>query len=296
MPRGTDLKPAPFEYHAPESVSDAAALLAEYADDVKVLAGGQSLVPILALRLSRFAHLVDLNRVSELAGIERRDGTLLIGAMTRQVDAEHSAEVAAAVPLLAKSIPNIGHFQIRNRGTIGGSLAHADPASELPAVALALDATFEATSVRGARSIPAAEFFQGTWTTALADDEMLVATSFPVWDGRCGFGFQEFARRHGDFALAGAACAIELDASGAVVRSAIAMLGVDSAPVRADAAEAGLAGVTPDAATLAAAGLAAAADLDPPDDIHAPGWYRKRIAAHLVERALAEAVQEATGV
>ncbi len=296
------MKPAPFDYHAPESVADAVALLAELGDDAKPLAGGQSLVPMLALRLARFGHLVDLNRIPELRRIERTpsanggSGALTIGATTLQATAEHDAEVAAAVPLVARALPLIGHFQIRNRGTIGGSLAHADPASELPAVALALDATFEVVGPRGSRAIPASEFFTGTWTTALAEDELLVATRFPCWSGRCGFAVREIARRHGDFAIAGAVVGVELDGDGRVARSAMALFGVGSTPVRAVAAEQGLAGSVPDAATLDEAGAVAARDLDPVDDVHAPAWYRTHVAAHLVTTALTDALAEARHV
>src|SRR6202171_6378804 len=180
------MKPAQFTYHAPESLADVSGLLAEHGDDAKVLAGGQSLVPLLALRLTRFPHLVDLNRVPELSGLERVNGLLEVGAMTRQATVEHAPETVA-VPLLARAVPLIGHFQIRNRGTIGGSIAHADPASELPAVALALDAQIEIAAATGGRTVPASEFFVGTWTTSLEPDELLAAIQFPIWDGRCGF-------------------------------------------------------------------------------------------------------------
>jgi len=170
------VKPAPFAYHAPETVADAVAILRENGDEAKPLAGGQSLVPLLALRLTRFAHLVDLNRIPELQGFRRDDGWLQVGAMTRQATVEHAAE-AQAVPLLARAVPLIGHFQIRNRGTIGGSLAHADPASELPAVALALDAELVVAGPDGVRTVPATEFFISTWTTALGPSEVLKTVS-----------------------------------------------------------------------------------------------------------------------
>lgn len=212
------MKPAPFEYHAPQTVADAVSLLAEHGDEAKALAGGQSLVPMLALRLARFAHLVDLGRVSELTGIERSNGTVVIGAMTRQAQLERHPVVGADVPLLARATPLIGHFQIRNRGTVGGSLAHADPASEYPAVAVALDAEMRIAGSGGRRGVAARDFFVSTWMTCLEPDELLVATAFPVWSGRCGFAVEEVARRHGDFALAGAACAVELDGRDRVSR------------------------------------------------------------------------------
>jgi carbon-monoxide dehydrogenase medium subunit len=264
------VKPAAFEYHAPETVADAVGLLAEHADEAKPLAGGQSLVPMLALRLTRFAHLVDLNRVEGLTGVERANGTLTIGAMTRQRAIERDPEVAAAVPLLGLATPHIGHFQIRNRGTVGGSLAHADPASELPAVALTLDAEFELASVRGTRTVAAADFFEGTWTTAVADDELLVATRFPVWEGRTGFAFDEVARRHGDFALTGVASAVELGSDGKVARCAIGFLAMGSKPERGRVAEAELLGASPPTAPeLTELAQLAVRDLEPTDDIHA---------------------------
>jgi carbon-monoxide dehydrogenase medium subunit len=287
------VKAAPFDHHAPETVAEAAALLAEFGDEAKVLAGGQSLLPLLSLRLTRFEHLVDVHRVAELHGITRTDDALRVGAATLQAEAEHDAVVAAAVPLLARALPHIGHFQIRNRGTVGGSLAHADPASELPTVALTLGATFEAASVRGTREIAADDFFTGTWSTALADDEILVGTRFPVWAGRTGYGFAEVARRHGDFALAGVAAAVALDADDRITRVAVGMLGVGATPVRAGAAEAALLGTAPDAAAVTEAALAGMAALEPADDLHATAAYRRRVGAHLMETALGAAIEEA---
>jgi aerobic carbon-monoxide dehydrogenase medium subunit len=287
------VKPAPFEYHAPESVADVVALLAEHADECKPLAGGQSLVPMLALRLTRFEHLIDLNRVPELVGMSRDDGALRVGAMTRQRAVERDPEIAATVPLLAQAVPCIGHTQIRNRGTIGGSIAHADPASELPAVALALSAELEIASASGTRRVPAAEFFEGTWTTCLADDELLVAVHFPVWEGRCGFAFEEVARRSGDFALAGVAAAIELGAGDTVTRASLGLLGMGGTPLRPQAAEEALLGRAPTAPDLDEVAALAVADLDPPDDVHGSSAYRSRIGAHLVRTTLARAIEEA---
>ena len=287
------MKPAAFEYHAPETVADVASLLAEHGDDAKVLAGGQSLVPLLAMRLTRFPHIIDLNRVDELRGIERQNGHLTIRAMTRQAVAEHDATVAAAAPLVAKALPMIGHFQIRNRGTVGGSIAHADPASELPAVALALDAELEAARSGSSRRIPAAEFFDGTWTTALEPEELLTAIHFPVWEGRCGFVVDEIARRSGDFALAGVVCAVELNDAGAVSRSAIGLFGMGATPVRAVDAEAALNGTTPTEPDLAEVARIAAAGCAPTDDVHASAEYRTHVGAHLVQRALDRALGDA---
>jgi aerobic carbon-monoxide dehydrogenase medium subunit len=288
------VKPAPFAYHAPETVADAVALLREYGDDAKPLAGGQSLVPLLALRLTRFGHLVDLNRIPELEGLRRDNGALEVGAMTRQATVEHTAE-AAVVPLLARAVPLIGHFQIRNRGTIGGSLAHADPASELPAVALALDAELVAAGPGGVRVIPARDFFVSTWTTALDTAEVLTAVRFPVGSGRGGWAIEEFARRSGDFAVTGAACALALGDDGRVARAGIALLGMGSTPLRATDAERALVGQAVDAVDTAEIGRLATADTDPPDDLHGSTAYRRKVGAHMTGRAVARALEEAAG-
>jgi carbon-monoxide dehydrogenase medium subunit len=269
------VKPAPFEYHRPDSTDEAIALLTELGDGAKVLAGGQSLVPMLALRLAYLEHLVDVSRISELRGVERHDGSVWIGAATTDARVERDADVARSVPLLARATPLVGHFQIRNRGTVGGSLAHADPAAEYPAVALALDARFETRSSRGQRTIAADAFFDGMFTTALEPDELLVGISFPVWTGRCGFSVREFARRHGDFAVAGAVVGIEVDGDDRVNRCAIGLIGLGSAPRRARSAEAAATGraigdVPPDEI-----GTLAVTDLeDVPSDLHGSSVYR----------------------
>jgi carbon-monoxide dehydrogenase medium subunit len=289
------MKPAPFEYHAPESLSDVTALLAEHGDEAKVLAGGQSLVPMLALRLTRFEHIVDLNRVDDLRGVSRANGTLTVKAMTTQRTVEHDTAAGQAVPLLAEALPLIGHFQIRNRGTVGGSIAHADPASELPAVALALDAELEVAGPGGTRSVPASEFFVGTWTTTIGDDEILRAVHFPVWSDRAGFAVEEVARRSGDFALAGVVAAVELDGSGAVSRAGVSFLGMAPTPVRARQAEQALVGTTPTTAELEEIGRLAVTDTEPTADVHASAEYRKHVGAHLVVRALDRALGAARG-
>lgn len=282
------MKPTSFSYHAPERLEDVGALLAEYGETAKPLAGGQSLVPMLSLRLASFEHLVDLNRVAGLDVIERSNGHLRIGATVRQATAEHSDLVAGNVPLLAKALPHIGHFQIRNRGTVGGSIAHADPASELPAVALALDATIEAVGAGGTRRIAAGDFFVSTWETSLAEGEILSAVEFPVWGTGSGFAVEEIARRHGDFALAGTVVGVQV-AGGTVVKAAVAMFGVAGTPVRLAAAEAALLA----GADAAEVGRAAAGALSPSDDIHASGAYRKQVAAVIVARAVSAALKEA---
>lgn len=288
------MKPAPFTYHAPEQAEEVVRLLAELGDGAKVLAGGQSLVPMLALRLAVFDHLVDVGRVSGLRGIERRGGSLWIGAGTTEAAVECSAEVAADVPLLARATPFIGHFQIRNRGTVGGSIAHADPAAEYPAVALALDAELEALSPTGRRSIPAAQFFTGLWETALEPDELLTGVRFPVWSGRTGFAVEELARRHGDFAIAGAVVGIELDGDDRIRRAPIALIGMSSRPERATAAEAELLGRPIGEVDPQELGRAVVGSLDAiPSDLHGSAKYRTKVGAAMVARAWSAAAGEA---
>ena len=289
------MKPAPFDYHRPGSVGEATEMLAELGDGAKVLAGGQSLVPLLALRLAAFDHLIDIGRLDELTGIERRDGALWVGAGTTEAAVEIDTEVAAAAPLLARATPLIGHHQIRNRGTVGGSLAHADPAAEYPAVVLALDGELEAVSPRGTRVIPAADFFTGLWSTALATDELLVGVRLPVWTGRRGFAVHEFARRHGDFAIAGAAVGVELDGDDRVRRAAVALFGLGSTPRRATAAEQAIVGRPVTEISADELGHDAVADLDDvPSDVHGSAAYRTRVGAAMVARAWTAASGEAS--
>lgn len=304
------MKPAPFTYHAPADTREAVGLLAEWGDEAKAIAGGQSLVPMLALRLAAFGHLVDLRRLDELRGIQLRgperrgtgrrgtdrrgDGTLWIGAGTTQATIQRSDEVRAAVPLLARATPLIGHFQIRSRGTVGGSLAHADAAAEYPAVALTLDAELETLSPRGRRTIPAARFLTGVWSTALAEDELLTGVNFPVWTGRRGFAVEEFARRSGDFAIAGATVALRVDGAGRLDRCAIGLFGLGPTALRARVAEAALMGSDPLAHDAEEIGRSATADLDAvPSDLHGSAPYRIRVGAAMVARAWRRAVQEA---
>lgn len=290
------MKPAPFEYHRPDDAAGAVQLLAELGEGAKVLAGGQSLVPMLALRLAYFDHLVDVTRIDELRGIGRRNGELAIGAGTTDAAVGASTEVAAAVPLLTRVTPFIGHFQIRNRGTVGGSIAHADPAAEYPAVALTLDAEMDALSPRGTRSIPAASFFTGLWSTALEPDELLTGIRFPVWSGRCGFAVQEFARRHGDFAIAGATVALELDDDDRVRRCGIGLVGLGATPRRATAAEGEVVGRAVSEISAEELGQHALAGLDGvPSDLQGSASYRTRVGAAMVSRAWAAASTEALG-
>jgi carbon-monoxide dehydrogenase medium subunit len=271
------MKAAAFEYHAPATAAEAVALLSELGDGAKVIAGGQSLVPIMAMRLAAFEHLVDLRRIDELRGIDHVNGSVRIGAMTTQATIERSTEV----PLLARATPLIGHFQIRNRGTLGGSIAHADPAAEYPAVALALDAEMEILASGGTRTVPAADFFEGFWTTAIGDDEVLTAVTFPVWTEPCGVAVEELARRHGDFALAGACVAISNE------RCAISVFGLGAVPVRAPAAEAAVLAGERDVGRIAVADLE-----DVPSDIHGSADYRRHVGAVMVQRAFDRAVAE----
>jgi carbon-monoxide dehydrogenase medium subunit len=224
--------------------------------------------------------------------VQPRDDTLVVGAMTRQSTIERRDQTEP-VPLLGLAAPLIGHVQIRNRGTVGGSVAHADPAAEMPAVALALDAGLEVASPAGTRLLASSDFFVGNWTTVLGDDELLTALHYPIWSGRCGFAVDEVARRHGDFALTGVACGVQLDADDTVTRAAIALFGMGSTPVRAAAAEAALLGRRPDPDALDEVGRVAVAGLDPPEDIHASSRYRSVVGAHVVARGVRRAVEEA---
>jgi carbon-monoxide dehydrogenase medium subunit len=256
------------------------------------LAGGQSLVPLLSLRLARPAHLIDINRVADLATIGNGTG-LTVGAMVRHRTIERSDVVRAANPLLADAVRFIGHGAIRNRGTIGGSIAHADPAAELPAVLLALDGEVEVRSGRGTRTVAAAALFEGFLTTSLAPDELLTGLRLPAWHAGTGWSFQEFSRRSGDFAIVGVAATVRLDDAGNIADARLAFSGVDQVPVRATAAESMLDGATPSDELWKSAAHAAAAPLEPASDIHGSGAYRTHLAAVLAERALREAHERA---
>jgi len=289
------MKPADFAYHRPATVAEAAQMLGEFGDDAKILAGGQSLVPMLAMRLTYFENLIDISRVDELKNIERRDDELVVAAGTPHALVGMDDEVAESVPLLTLSTPHIGHFQIRTRGTLGGAIAHADPAAEYAAVALALDATMEATSSQGRREISAAEFFTGLWETSLAADEILTAVRFPVWGGRCGFAVEEFCRRHGDFAIAGATVAVQLDDDDRVARCGIGLLGLGSTPLRGAGAEEAVTGQPADAVTAEEVGRLAMGGLSEiPSDLQGSADYRSRVGAAMVARAWAAAAREAT--
>ena len=287
------MKAGPFAYHAPTTLAEALALKAEHESDAAVLAGGQSLVPMLNMRLARPGVVIDLNRVAGLDGIEADDRSLALGALVRQRHAERSGAVADRAPLLACALPWIAHPAIRQRGTICGSLAHADPAAELPAVALALEAEIVAASAaRGERRIAVQNFFLGFLSTALEPDELVTGLRIPASSLR-SVAFNEVSRRHGDFALAGAAVRLRLD-HGRIVEARIAMNGVGATAVRGDAGEQALVGQAPSEALFADAAEQATAGLQPASDVHGSGAYRRRVAAVVVRRALERAAAAAT--
>lgn len=289
------MKPPPFEYSAPENLVDALSLLSTLGDGAKVLAGGQSLLPLMNLRLAYPAHLVDINRIPDLWRIQPHDGGLALGSMVRQRSLEGSEQVRQLCPLLLEVVPMIGHPQIRNRGTVGGSIAHADPAAELPAVALLLDAELLLASAHAERLIKARDFFQGYMTTALEPDEILVEIRFPAWPNGTGFSFQEVSRRHGDFALVGAAAMVSLGPDGSIVDGRLAFTGMGETPIRSIEAERMLRGEQPGDSVYAAAAGRAVADLQPPSDIHASRSYRRTVGTSLAQRALTAATRRAGG-
>jgi carbon-monoxide dehydrogenase medium subunit/6-hydroxypseudooxynicotine dehydrogenase subunit alpha len=284
------MKPVSFDFRAPRELDEALDLLAQYGDESKVLAGGQSLIPLLNFRLAQPAMLIDINRIAELAGLEIVSGGLYIRAATRESMLDRSPVVATGWPLLREASGHVGHEAIRNRGTIGGSAAHADPSGELPAALLALDARFHAKSVRGERTLEAREFFVGQWTSALDADELLVAIDVPARPARSGSAFIEFARKHGDFALAGAAVQLALDDSGNCTEIAIALLAAASTPIRAGAAEAALIGQRIDAVVAREAAVAAAGESDPAP----PADYHRALIEECVSQALLLAAERAT--
>jgi carbon-monoxide dehydrogenase medium subunit len=280
------VKPAPFEYSDPRSIDETLALLAQHGDDAKILAGGQSLVPMLNFRLARPAMIVDINRVDGLGAFTQTDGTLRLGALVRQRRLERWAREGA--PMLAAALALVGHAAIRNRGTVAGSVVHADPAAELPALLLALDGVAVARSSRGERRIAAAELFQGPLMTSVADDELVTETRFTLPLPADGWGFHEVARRHGDFALAGAIAVLGMR-GGKIERPRLALFGAGPTPLRLTTAERALAGQSPGAAVFREVADNACRELDAPSDIHATAEYRRRVAAVLVARALADA-------
>jgi carbon-monoxide dehydrogenase medium subunit len=286
------MKPAAFDYYAPDTVEEAVSLLAAHGDRAKVLAGGQSLVPLMNMRLARPAVVVDINRIRSLDYLRPGDGALRVGALCRQRSAERSALVAARCPLLRAALPLVGHIQIRNRGTLVGSLVHADPAAELTAVFAALGGTVVAVGPDGSRTIPADEFFVSYLTTSLDPRELVTEARFPTLHKGAGWSWKEIARRHGDFALAGAGVVLAVH-GGRIEEAKIALTGVGPTPVRASGAERALTGEAPSEALWDGAADMVRAEIEPDADIHASAEYRRHVAGVLTRRALAEAYTRA---
>jgi carbon-monoxide dehydrogenase medium subunit len=291
------MKPAPFKHYAPATVPEALAYLAKHGYDAKALAGGQSLIPMMNFRLAQPAVLVDLNEVSELSYIRpARDGGLSIGAMTRQRQVERDPLVAERSPMIHEAMPNIAYPTIRNRGTFGGSIAHADPSAELPAISMALDARFRVQGPAGERWVGAGEFFLGFFTTVLAPEELLVEVALPPMPPRSGWSFLEVARRHHDFALVGVAVVVTLDSQDQCDQVKIVYFSVGDGPVEAHQAAAVLRGQVPTPEAIReAAETAARADVDPSSDINASAEYRRHLVGVLGRRALIQAVERARG-
>ncbi len=287
------MKPAPFDYVVPASLDEAVSALASGDGDAKVLAGGQSLVPMLALRLARPATLVDINRLPGLDGLREASGMLEIGALVRQRALERWA--ASRSPLFAEVLRHVAHPPIRNRGTVVGNVVHADPASELPALLLCLEGVVVARGPRGERMIPADRFYRAPLTTALGADELATAVRFTLPPAGAGWGFAEVSRRHGDFALVGAVAVLTRAGDGTVARARLAFFGAGGTPLRGLAAEQALEGRAPSPSLLAEAARAAAAALSPDGDIHATAQYRRRVAATLAERTLTAALARCGG-
>jgi carbon-monoxide dehydrogenase medium subunit len=281
------MKPAPFKYVVPDTVDEALALQAEHEDEAKVLAGGQSLVALMNFRMAQPSVLIDLNRLTSLSGIENGGPVIEIKALTRQLEVERSATMSA-LPIVAETLRHVAHVAIRARGTFGGNIAHADPASELPALMLALEAEMVATGPDGERVIPAADFFKGYFTTALEPTEILTSVRIPT-EQPGAWAFIELARRHGDFALAGVAALLDVE-DGQCRSARIALFGVADTPVRATEAEAFLVGKDPVGEVLEEAARITAEALNPSSDIHAPGAYRKKLSSVLVKRAVTAAL------
>ena len=280
------MKPAPFAYHRPATLDEAFSLLERYGPDARLLAGGQSLVPALNMRLATPAALVDINRLPGLDAIVFAPEGLTIGALARQEAVLRSPLVARHAPLVAQAMPQVAHLALRTRGTVGGSLAQADPAAELPACAVALEAVLRVARRGAAREIPAARFYRGIYTTALEPGEILTGLVIPPLAAGWRSHFSELARRHGDYALVALAAHGRI-ADGAIGEARLVFAGVGLTPVRAGRAEAAVSGRRPDAAMLAEAGRALDADLDPPADIHASAALRRHLARVLLSRALA---------
>jgi CO/xanthine dehydrogenase FAD-binding subunit len=286
------LKPPPFEYVAPRSLDEALHELAASDGDAKLLAGGQSLIPLLNFRLARPARLVDLNRIPSLAYVTERDGGIAVGAMTRDATLERDRRVADQLPLMVEAMHYVGHAAIRARGTVGGNLAHADPAAELPAVAVCADAQLTVAGPRGKRRVAAEDFFLGYLTTVVEPDEILIEAWYPAVTEGTGQAWLEFARRHGDFALAGVAVSLTVDAAQRIDRARIVLTGVGGKPTRAREAETLLVGGDVHDRARAAADTVRSS-IDPDADIHATKEYRTQLAGVLTERAIFVAYERA---
>jgi len=286
------LKPAPFEYHRPRELSEALALLREIGDDGKILAGGQSLMPMMNFRLAQPPHLIDINFINSLDYIRSANGAIKIGCLARQARALGDSLIRRCAPLIAAALPHVGYAQTRNRGTVCGSLAHADPAAELPAALLALDGSVTVARVDGKREIAARKFFQSYFSTALGADEMVVETSIPVQPANSGSSFVEFARRFGDFAIVGVAATLVLEKD-RIADARIALTGVADKPWRERGVEEKLLGQKASAELFAAVAHDVAGAIDPGSDIHATADYRRSLAEVLTRRALSEAWNKA---
>ena len=282
------MKPAPFDYHRPQSLAEALALLTELGDEARPLAGGQSLVPMMNMRLARPEHLVDLNDLAEFDFIRDVDGAVEIGALVRHRAVERSELLAATHPLLPAVARTIGHDAIRERGTVGGSLALADPSAQWPLLAVLVDARIDLASHRGRRSVTAGDFFTGVFATTAAVDELVVAACFPKLGPGEGWGYRSFTRRHGDFAIVAAAATVVLDRAGRIEQLRLALSGIGDRPMRLDAVTEGLRGGMPDAAAL---GRAAAAATTPHDDAIASAAFRRDLVEVLSADALTDAAQ-----
>ena len=278
-----------FEYACPATLAEAVAVLAAGGGDAKVLAGGQSLVPMMAFRIASPALLVDLRKLAELRRIDITGDGVRLGAMVRWRDIEDDARLDAAHPLLKAAVAEVAHYQIRNRGTVGGSIAHADPAAEMPGIAVTCDAEIAVVGRAGPRVVSAADFFIAPLVTALAADEIIVEIRLPAWPAQRRWAFKEFARRRGDFAMAGTALFYDVDASGKARNAHVGAIGIGDRPQRLAAAEAAINGQTVDIAASERAGAAASAAVTPQSDIHASAAYRKALLGTLVERALQSA-------
>jgi carbon-monoxide dehydrogenase medium subunit len=287
------MKPPPFTYCDPESVDEAVALKSEYGNDSLVLAGGQSLLPMLNMRLARPEALIDINKISDLQKIDRLADFLEVGAGVRQYELEGHPLVGELVPLLPEATGYIGHIENRHRGTVGGSLAHADSAAELPCTAVALDATVVVHGPSGTRTIAAQDFFQGWMTTALEPEEVLVAVRYPVTQWTAGHGFVEVSRRVGDLALAGAAAVVNLDEDGRFTSVSVGVLGISDTTVRASAVESALIGEAPTEENIARAAKEIVPSVTSGDDLHATRAYRRHLASVVVSRAITAAVARA---